>query len=360
MTDKNILTSSDIAADNLKKTPSTGGTAKKRLAVLDIAKGIAILIVIFGHCLNSFSTNPALTVSTAMHNTTESITQFIMPIFFFMSGIFAISSAKKDLKATLPARFMRLAVPYFTWGFLFAVFKEIGGNAANNPAGIKDFLWSPIMPWSLFWFLYVMLFINIIFLVAMKIFGIRIGQPLLLVLSAIAFIYAPYAPYIWVFPLIFNFMVFFCIGSYFPQIIKNWSEKMTSAQFVFSAILCAAAFYIFIAFGIVEDKIYTHYYQIIVASAATYFIFALSWVIEHTSEKLFELLDFFGLKTMEIYVSHSFVLGVLRVILQKIFAFEYLWARVFFMTAITWVVMYFVWKNIPTSNRIYKFMFGIK
>ena len=359
MTDKSISNGFDFSADNLKKNPSTGDS-KKRLAVLDIAKGIAILIVVFGHCLNSFSTNPALNVSTAMHNTTDSITQFIMPIFFFMSGIFAISSAKKDLKTTLSARFTRLAVPYFTWGFLFAVFKELGGNAANMPAGIKDFLMSPLMPWSLFWFLYVMLFINIIFLVTMKIFGVKTGQPLLLIVSVIAFIIEPYVPYTWIFWLLCKFTVFFCIGSYFPEIIKNWSAKMSYPQFLFSAVLCAAVFYIFIAFGIVEDRIYTHYYQMIIAAAATYFIFALSWVIENTSEKLFELLNFFGLKTMEIYVSHSFVLGVLRVILQKIFAFEYLWARVFFMTAVTWLVMYFVWKNIPTSNRIYKFMFGIR
>ena len=333
---------------------------KNRIAVLDIAKGIAILIVIFGHCLNSFSTNPLLDVPNSMHNTTNTITQFIMPIFFFISGIFAVSAAKKDLKATLSARFTRLAVPYFTWGFLFAVFKQIGGNAANMPAGIKDFLWSPIMPWSLFWFLYVMLFVSVIFFVTMKILGIQKGQPALLFLSAVAFIFQPYVPYIWIFPLLCNFMVFFCIGSYFPEIIKNWSEKMSYAQFGFSAVLCAAVCYIFIASGIVNDLFYTHYYQMLIAASATYFIFALSWVIENTSEKLFELLNFFGLKTMEIYVSHSFVLGVMRVILQKIFGYEYLWERVFFMTAITWLVMYFVWKNVPTSNKIYKFMFGIK
>lgn len=332
----------------------------KRIAVLDIAKGIAILIVIFGHCLNSFSTNPALTVSTSMVYTTHSITQFIMPIFFFISGIFAVSAAKKDLKATLSSRFRRLAVPYFTWGFLFAVFKEIGGNAANNPAGIKDFLMSPIMPWSLFWFLYVMLFVYVIFLVTMKILGIKKGQPVLLILSAAAFIFAPYTPYIWILPLLCNFMVFFCIGSYFPEIIKKWSEKMSVLQFLFSAILCVVVFYIFIEFEIVDHRIYTHYYQVVIATAATYFIFSLSWIIENVSEKLFELLDFFGLKTMEIYVSHSFVLGVLRVIFQKIFGYEYLWERVFIMTIITWFVMYFVWKRVPTSNKIYKFMFGIK
>lgn len=332
---------------------------KNRIAVLDIAKGIAILIVIFGHCLNSFSTNLTLNVPDSMHNTTKCVDQFIMPIFFFISGIFAVSAAKKDLKTTLKARFMRLAVPYFTWGFLFAVFKEIGGNAANNPAGIKDFLMSPIMPWSLFWFLYVMLFISIIFFVTMKILGIEKGQPVLLIISAVAFVIQPYVSYVWIFWLLFNFMIFFCIGSYLPEIIKKWSANMSFAQFLFSAVLCAAVLYFFIDSGIVNDRIYTHYYQVLIAAAATYFIFALSWVIENVSEKLFELLNFFGLKTMEIYVSHSFVLGTLRVILQKIFGYEYLWARVFFMTAVTWLVMYFFWKNVPTSNRLYKFMFGI-
>lgn len=332
----------------------------KRIAVLDMAKGIAILIVIFGHCLNAFATNLTINVPDSMYYTTQSITQFIMPIFFFMSGIFAVSSKKKSLKDTLSVKFMRLAVPYFTFGFLFAIFKEIGGNAANMPAGIKDFLMSPLMPWSFFWFLYVLLFIYIIFAVTIEFLGVKKGQSALLIVSVIAFIFQPYIPYIWIFYLIANFMVFFCIGSYSKEFIKNWYEKMSVAQFLFSAVLCAAVFYIFIAFEIVNDRFYTHYYQMIIAAAATYFIFCLSWIIENVSEKLFELLNFFGVKTMEIYLSHSFVLGVMRVIFQKIFGYEYLWERIFIMTLITWFVMYIFWKRVPTSNKIYKFMFGIR
>lgn len=332
---------------------------KKRIAVLDIAKGIAILIVIFGHCQNSFSTNLAISAPVSMHYSTESVTQFIMPIFFFISGIFAVSAAKKDFKTTLFARVTRLAVPYFTWGFLFAVFKEIGGSAANNPAGIKDFLTSPLHPWSLFWFLYVMLFVSLIFFTATHLLGVKHGQIVLTIVSAAAFLVEPYVPKVWIFWLLCNFTIFFCIGSYLPEIIKKWSANMSFAQFLFSAAICVPIFYIFIAFGIVDDEIYTHYYQMIMASAATYFIFSLSWVIENVSERLFELLNFFGQKTMEIYVSHSFVLGVLRVILRKIFGYEYLWEQVFIMTAITWAVMYFVWRRIPTSNRLYKFMFGL-
>jgi fucose 4-O-acetylase-like acetyltransferase len=255
---------------------------------------------------------------------------------------------------------MRLAVPYFTFGFLFAIFKEIGGNAANMPAGIKDFLMSPLMPWSFFWFLYVLLFIYIIFAVTIEFLGVKKGQPFLLIVSAAAFIIQPYIPLVWIFYLIANFLVFFCIGSYSKEFIKNWYEKMSFAQFLFSAILCAIVFYIFVHFGIVDDLFYTHYYQFLMAAAATYFIFSLSWVVENVSTKLFELFDFFGVKTMEIYLSHSFVLGVMRVILQKIFGYEYLWERVFIMTVITWLIMYAFWKRVPTSNKIYKFMFGIR
>lgn len=332
---------------------------KKRIAVLDIAKGIAILIVIFGHCQNSFSTNLAINAPISMHYSTQSVTQFIMPIFFFISGIFAVSAAKKDLRTTLTGRFLRLAVPYFTWGFLFAVFKEIGGSAANMPAGIRDFLMSPIKPWSFFWFLYVMLFVYVIFLVTAHVLGVKRGQFVLTVVSAVAFLVEPFVPHVWIFWLLCNFMIFFCIGSYFPELLKSWSANMSLAQFIFSAVICAAAFYVFIASGIVDDLFYTHYYQVVIAAAATYFIFSLSWVVEKVSDNLFELFNFFGVKTMEIYVSHSFVLGVLRVILHKIFGYEYLWGQVVFMAVTTWIVMYFFWKRIPTSNKLYKFMFGI-
>jgi fucose 4-O-acetylase-like acetyltransferase len=79
---------------------------KKRMMWLDIAKGLAIILMVLGHCLSD---------QTALH---DFIYSFHMPLFFLAAG-FTMRAKPRDVVVKSSAR--RLLVPYFVvCGILFA------------------------------------------------------------------------------------------------------------------------------------------------------------------------------------------------------------------------------------------------
>lgn len=81
-------------------------TAKKRMMWLDIAKGLAIILMVLGHCLSD---------QTALH---DFIYSFHMPLFFVAAG-FTMRAKPRGVVIKSSAR--RLLVPYFVvCGILFA------------------------------------------------------------------------------------------------------------------------------------------------------------------------------------------------------------------------------------------------
>lgn len=75
---------------------------------------------------------------------------------------------------------------------------QIASNYTNNGLGIKAFLLSPIVPFSQYWFLYVLFFI----------------------LSIILYLLNSLIQQIWIFKGLCNFMIFFLIGSYIVNFIN--------------------------------------------------------------------------------------------------------------------------------------------
>lgn len=91
--------------------------AKKRMMWLDIAKGLAIILMVLGHCLSD---------QTALH---DFIYSFHMPLFFLAAG-FTMRAKPRDVVIKSSAR--RLLVPYFVvCGVLFA-FAFVQPHALNE------------------------------------------------------------------------------------------------------------------------------------------------------------------------------------------------------------------------------------
>lgn len=79
---------------------------KKYIEYLDIAKGIGILLVILGHCVNK---------NTPIHNW---IFSFHMPLFFFISGYCFRIDKYNSLKNVIVDKARRLLVPYILFSLL--------------------------------------------------------------------------------------------------------------------------------------------------------------------------------------------------------------------------------------------------
>lgn len=134
----------------------------KRNELLDVARGIAILIVILGHALHSASGN---VISSKLH---KFILSFQMEYFFAISGFAAVWASRKTFSASMKKHGLHLAVPYLTWVWIFF--------AAEAVLGIKTWMPADMFGCILvsgFWFLRHLLIIYTVYEACS-----RLGNPL--------------------------------------------------------------------------------------------------------------------------------------------------------------------------------------
>ena len=93
---------------------------KERDICIDVAKGITILLVVYGHLQNPIN---------------ELIYSFHMPAFFFMSGIFAKEMSLKD---TIIKKSHRLLIPFLIY-YLYMVVMKVGRLALAGKLNIESF-----------------------------------------------------------------------------------------------------------------------------------------------------------------------------------------------------------------------------
>ncbi len=103
---------------------------KQRLDYIDIAKGIGILCVIWGH------------IVTPHNFSARFIYSFHMPLFFFLSGMFFNGGKYTSFLDFIKKRGRRLLVPYViysivTWG-IWVIFNRLTGNDTVN-------IWQPLL-----------------------------------------------------------------------------------------------------------------------------------------------------------------------------------------------------------------------
>ncbi len=83
---------------------------KERDLTVDIAKGIGIILVVFGHTVARWGGE-----HEGLH---RFIYSFHMPLFFYLSGIYIASG--KDFNSFIKSKFTRLCIPFFFW-FVFYI-----------------------------------------------------------------------------------------------------------------------------------------------------------------------------------------------------------------------------------------------
>lgn len=87
---------------------------KRRIEYIDIAKAIAIFLVLIGHTVDS---------DTICKNVLYS---FHMPVFFLLSGMVIYREENDGIKPTwipsLQKKFFKLLIPYMIWGCIYAEF----------------------------------------------------------------------------------------------------------------------------------------------------------------------------------------------------------------------------------------------
>ncbi len=197
----------------------------RRREDLDRAKGLAILLVVFGHLVAR--TDP-LGVDW-YEPLRRAVYAFHMPFFFYLSGmVAAISGALftpiAGLGRLAASRARRLLAPFFALGLLILAGKLIAGHfifVDNRPAGLRAgladlLIYGPGNPAISIWYLFV-LFVFSITAPPLMAAG---GLPLLL--GAGAVLYAAPLPGVFYADHIAHYLIFFALGAAAAQIGDRW------------------------------------------------------------------------------------------------------------------------------------------
>lgn len=331
-----------------------------RIEIIDILKAIAIMLVVFGHALVIGYATPG--GSPSFRQCTDIIYGFHMSVFFVVAGLFVQKWTLLDFKTAFRRKFCRLMIPYFTWGFLFSVYKQLGQHVSNEmlvTEGVMAFLSSPWKPWNIFWFVYVLFFIYLLYYIVVHLCKTyQAGQKLFLTISIPIYLLGYFEPRFWIVYYLCKYMLFFAIGTYLLPVLKKnhspgWKE----------GIVCLITFIVVNIFYLKLEKVANYgplyLYKFVTGIIGCWLVYCVSsWIIRY-GQKINALFNFLGKKSLEIYVLHPFIIGIGRVILRKCFGTQFLWGQIILLTFVAITACAIVWKYIDEKNKFYRIMFGV-
>lgn len=159
-----------------------------RVAWVDIAKGIGILLVVYGHVARGLvdaGIQPRQGVPVAAASL---IYLFHMPLFFALAGLWAPRAAGRPLSRFLSDKAGTILYPYLVWSLIQLGVNAGMGRFTNSAPSPTQVLGIVTHPYAQFWFLYV-LFIDLTFAVLLLRF--RFGVVTALVIGEVLYITHP-------------------------------------------------------------------------------------------------------------------------------------------------------------------------
>ena len=289
---------------------------KARNDWVDCAKGIGIILVVYGHVARGLI-NAGLPIDANLFSLVDSIIySFHMPLFFFLSGLFFFNSLEKwGGVGLVVSKVDAILYPYVLWSILQGVIEVILSNYTNGSltyGEVFSFAWHPR---AQFWFLYVLFFIFAIFSMFCT-FSIK-PQPMYLFFFAIVLygmgIYFPGL----LSGGITNNAIYFALGAWCYVFNELLFERRVG---LFLFFLTVFVFFQYI-FHIVLKLNYTDkgLLRLILSLTSISFIVFLAMCL---SELRVKWLLFIGSSSMAIYLMHILAGSGTRVILKNLLGIQ--------------------------------------
>lgn len=299
----------------------TAGAAPDRVAWVDDARGIGIALVVVGHTLPGLWNAGVLSDAGPARGLVDWIYSFHMPLFFFLSGLFAVRAADAPLAPLVATKLRTIAYPYVVWSVIQTLAQVAVGGATNHPADLRSLLsiaWAPIMQ---FWFLYA-LFLIALAAGALQRAGLR--PPAILVLSVALYVWAqvgslgPWGvPYT-----VANNMLYFAAGMTAAAALPAWLGRWRPAPALAVGVAGFAALALAVAVG-VQAQPWLRPVLALLGIAATLLLSA-----SLASALRVAWLAAWGRESLAIFVAHSMASAAVRIVLLRVLHVAAPWPHV--------------------------------
>ena len=261
---------------------------KGRDSAIDILRGIAILVVVLGHALQSCLGGRQLYVYDVIRN-------FQMPLFMFISGMaLAFSYPDKVCLEFMKARVVRLLPASLIWGYVLYFLRCLIVGETVDIFGIVNVIYV-----SDFWFLRYLLIYQLIIIgigCIIKSMRFRNLRWLYYLMPIMAVVLIKFGTYI---PVVRNSMssplyLWLVAGLLFGKIKNRFSDPILSVIGI-------------VGFGLVVVMTYFH----ILNAIYTFVVIVVAWWIANEIKRASRVsicLQYIGMRTLPIYAIHVAIL----------------------------------------------------
>jgi fucose 4-O-acetylase-like acetyltransferase len=287
-----------------------------RIGWVDCAKGIGILLVVYGHVARGVSTAGLMDGEGSFQFVDSLIYSFHMPLFFFLSGMFFLNSYRKTGMPLITNKFVVLIYPYVIWSVLQTGVKIVMGGHTNHPAQLHDFVTILWLPVEQFWFLYslfmIFVFESICFSTLRKLD--RSEQTCIVLIGMVSlglFFLRPLLPGVFQVQTVAEYMVYFHGGICFTFFTKEKELRgLVRIPLLWLLLFasCAAVHQLWWENSVVLP--------LLLAFSGTMIVITLSHVL---LPPIFTIFSYLGKFSMEIYLIHILAASGFRIILVKVF-----------------------------------------
>lgn len=288
---------------------------------VNIAKGIAILLVVFGHVLDSYLGKDLFVgYNSYIKYIRYTIYTFHMPLFFALSGYLYSYKHRSinlvNLKPFLVKKILNLGIPYLVFSFAFGLaYVRLSSNTYHT-LKINDLYNVPFKPILQYWFIYALLFIFILVAFLDLIIKDSIKVFIILIIGKLVVTYLNISvPFIL---LAFNYGMYF----YFGKVIQIYSIRNLKIK----KYLCIITFLVYSIINIISYKFKINntfdknniYVAAIVGILGTLIVILLCQMIETKNNFIMNLFSYLGKNSFEIYLIHRVFSYAVTLILIKL------------------------------------------
>jgi uncharacterized membrane protein YcfT len=285
----------------------TMNPAPSRVAWVDAAKGLCILLVVLMHA--TLGVEKATGDVSALNGFIDWAKPFRMPDFFLISGLFLAARIDRPWRSYLDSKVLYFAYFYGLWLTIQFATKAPGMIAADGvPATAAAYLTGLVQPWGTLWFIYMLA----VFFVAAKLLD---ALPKALVWSAAALIYlaAPHTGWLLVDEFAARF-VFFYTGYWAAPAIFAFAASVATRPAILVAGLLAA--WAGLNWSLVESGwAFASGLDLAVSSAGVAAVIAFSVLV--TPTLLGRGLATLGRNSIKIYLAFPLFMGPARIVALK-------------------------------------------
>jgi fucose 4-O-acetylase-like acetyltransferase len=277
-----------------------------RNTFLDYARGLGIVLVVFGHAQRGLHDSGLLPQSYPFDQIDFTLYTFHMPLFFLLAGLYVWPSLNKGTGMFLRSKLSTIVAPYFFWSIIQGGIQIAMSGSTNHPLHVSDWRLMFYAPIAQFWFLYALLIWQLIAAACNR------YRHALVVIAVAAFALGSMFAESF-FPLAMKMGVFFVAGTMLgPQIEKR------IARFTHPAILVSCCFAFLLVIYPIEGMTSSSYCWATLPAAALGILITLALCSILNRRKIGSFLVVCGEQSMPIYAMHIIAVSGVRIALRKV------------------------------------------